>query len=109
MTPSLPSSHMYRVISPTRVLHREAKVSELGAWKEELLHEVFLPHEVEEIMSIPLSAIPQTDKRIWVATNNGKFTVSSAYRLIRGDEERGTTESVSNDLKMKLIWKKIWR
>ena len=109
MSPSLPSSHMYRVISPTRVLHREAKVSELGAWKEELLHEVFLPHQVEEIMSIPQSAIPQTDKRIWVATNNGKFTVSSAYRLIRGDEERGTTESVSNDLKMKLIWKKIWR
>ena len=49
--------------------------------KNEVIDSLFLTHEVDLIKSIPLCATLPADKLVWAVTNNGKFTVGSAYRL----------------------------
>ena len=41
----------------------------------------FIDYEVDLIKSIPLSVALPLDKLVWAETNNGKFTVGSAYEL----------------------------
>lgn len=52
-----------------------------GTWKAKLLREVFLPYEVEIILSIPLSPQMPEDSKVWAWSKNGLFTVRSAYRV----------------------------
>ena len=56
---------------------------EIASWKLDLIHEIFLPFDVEAILSIPLSLSLLTDKLIWAPTPTGQFSVSSAYKVTR--------------------------
>ena len=56
---------------------------EIATWKSDIIHEVFLPYNVEAILSIPLSSSLPTDRLIWAYTPSGWFTVSSAYYVAR--------------------------
>ena len=49
-------------------------------WRTTLVQQTFLPHEAEEILSIPLSSMNLADSLVWDKTPNGCFTVKSAYR-----------------------------
>ena len=51
-------------------------------WKESLVKELFLPHEVDMILGIPLSSRRPPDHIAWSSTPLGIFTTSSAYKLI---------------------------
>ncbi|GMY32903.1 uncharacterized mitochondrial protein AtMg00310-like [Fagus crenata] len=56
----LPSPHTYKIVSPNKILDVEATVDNLLCrddmrWNIDLVHQIFLPHEVEVILSIPLS------------------------------------------------------
>ena len=109
----IPNPSTYKISSPLQLLSREAKVKDLikegaGEWDLDLIKQVFLPHEVETILSIPLSLSLPPDKRKWGGTSNGKFTVSSTYRLVMEDSEKGVLGENSNQAMMKLLWKRIW-
>ena len=41
----------------------------------------FIPHDVEAILSIPISPYLPDDSQIWAWTQNGKFTMRSAYHV----------------------------
>ena len=82
----LPSPSTYEVVSPISNLPMESRVevlidSENGAWKNELVREVFLPHETDKICGIALSANLPADKQVWAPTTNGLFSVRSAYKI----------------------------
>ena len=40
-----------------------------------------MPQDVDEILSIPLSANRARDGLVWVETKKGKFSVRSAYKM----------------------------
>ena len=50
-------------------------------WKVNLVRELFLPFEVETILTIPLSFSLPDDKIIWVGNRRGEFSVKSAYHI----------------------------
>lgn len=52
-----------------------------ASWKSAVVDTLFLPHEVEIIKSIPLSTQLPVDNLIWTETQNGIFSVRSAYSL----------------------------
>ncbi|XP_065622825.1 uncharacterized mitochondrial protein AtMg00310-like [Quercus suber] len=67
----LPSPNSFKVISPQRHNTDVEKVaqlidSEASMWKAKFIREVFLPHEVEIILSIPLSTQMPKDSNVWV-------------------------------------------
>lgn len=46
-----------------------------------LLGTLFLPHEVDAILQIPLNPAWPEDKLIWNYTSNAIYTVKSGYRV----------------------------
>ena len=53
--------------------------NEVSTWKAKFIREVFLPHEVDIILSIPLSPQIPEDSKVWAWSKNGLFTVRSVY------------------------------
>ena len=51
------------------------------SWKEEFICQIFLPVDADTILGIPLSIRLPGDRIIWVETNNGCFTIRSAYKV----------------------------
>ena len=88
----------YCIVLPQRILPLEVKVcvlidAENGEWKADLIREVFLEHEADSILSIPLSTLLPADKLVWTAAANGKFSVKSAYNLVRSGKKKDRGES----------------
>ncbi|KAK9996066.1 hypothetical protein SO802_020752 [Lithocarpus litseifolius] len=68
------------VVSPVRVLQPNARVSALidhqnGAWNTELVRQIFLQHEADSILAIPLGPPFPRDSRVWAYTASGRFSV----------------------------------
>ncbi|XP_030964774.1 uncharacterized protein LOC115986052 [Quercus lobata] len=91
----------------------EAKVcvlidAENGEWKADLIREVFLEHEADSILSIPLGTLLPADRLVWTTAANGKFSVKSAYNLARSGEKKDGGESSDSSI-MKHFWQKLRR
>ena len=103
----------YRVVTPENLGLQVTRVCELiygdqMEWKEHLVCQVFLPQDVDAILSIPLSTHGARDRLIWAESKNGKFMVKSAYRLAQDiSTERNLPES-SNPAALKQVWRDLW-
>ena len=87
----------YCIVLPQRILPLEVKVcvlidTENGQWKADLIQEVFLEHEADSILSIPLSILLPVDKLVWTVAANWKFSVKSVYNLARSGEKKDRGE-----------------
>lgn len=76
------------------------------------MRNVFLPHEVEVILGIPISLSLPDNSRIWAWMSNGKFIVRNAYSMTISvlKEKKGTMNGgdCSDASKMTNLWKSIW-
>ena len=74
---------------------------------------IFLPHEAEVVLSIPISGRLPEDSIVWAWTINGRFSVKSGYKVaqkvLKEDLSRGEGGSSSDNSRMKAIWKIVWR
>ena len=75
------------MISLIHDLPKNASVADLitgnpPTWNVEKLQENFIPYDIQAILKILLSDRGPPDKLIWIETNNGKYTVWSAYHLL---------------------------
>ena len=73
---------------------------------------MFLPHEAEAVLGIPISFRLPKDSMIWAWSSNGKFSVKSAYmvaqKCLKECKARTDGGSSSNNSSMKAIWKLTW-
>ena len=79
------------IISPLPFTPPNSKVSCLinsnsSKWKSNMIQQLFLPQEIEKILSIPLSIRLPPNQLIWSKTPSGKFTTRSAYKLLACDQ-----------------------
>ena len=86
----LPDQVYNSVTSPLPSIPPDAKVSLLideasRSWKDEVVRQLFLPHEVKKILSIPISSRLPHDSLIWSKTPSGIFSTQSAYRLLANE------------------------
>lgn len=110
----LPVSSTYKVVSPRNFLHLDTRVSELidpttASWKSAIVDALFLPHEAQTIRSMPLSTQLPADKLIWTETQNGIFSVQSAYSLAVKIGQSATHGVSSNNSQMRRFWRMVWR
>ena len=114
----IPSPESFKVTSPIGGYTGMEKVSTLldtdrRSWDVAKVKTIFLPHEVEMVLSIPISGRLPKDSIIWAWTTNGRFTVKSAYKVaqkvLKEDFNRGVGGSSSDNSGMKAIWKIVWR
>lgn len=69
--------------------------------KEEIIRDLFVPHDSEVILAIPLSLNLLEDTRVWHFTRSIEFTVHSAYllyqeRTVRLMYQKGSSAPVWN-------------
>ncbi|XP_065626375.1 uncharacterized protein LOC136066260 [Quercus suber] len=98
----LPRGSSYEVISPRIFLHQDTRVSELihsvrKTWNVEVICQIFLPVDADTILGIPLSIRLPGDRIIWAETNNGCFTVRSAYWVAMKSHRNAQNATVSSD------------
>ena len=103
----------FRIASPQKLLPMEMMVSALidadsGAWLANMIRDIFMEHEADSILSIPLSTKLPVDRLVWSAAANRRFSVKSAYHLARnrGIIDRGESSDSSG---MRSFWRKLWR
>ncbi|XP_042954620.1 uncharacterized protein LOC122291035 [Carya illinoinensis] len=82
----LPSPSTFKVQSPVRILNAEATVAELinpdtRQWNLNLIHAIFSEPEAKVISKMTISQCGSQDVQTWRCSENGKFTVRSAYHL----------------------------
>lgn len=82
----MPTPTHFKPISPRKNLQEGNQVSSLidqtfYTWREDIVRNIFLLHDAEIILGIPLSSFPIEDKQVWSATVNGLFSVRSTYRV----------------------------
>ena len=67
---------------------------ERGGWDKNLVCNVFIPYEVDTILSIQISHTFPEDALAWAWTQNGRFTLSSGYKVACSwlKEQRGTAD-----------------
>ena len=109
----LPGPTNRSVISPLPQIPEDSKVSMLieqdrAEWKSELVQQLFLPHEAEIILGIPLRIRCPVDRIIWAHTLSGMFTTSSAYKLLVSCESVSNAGTSNLDIQKK-FWKSIWQ
>ena len=109
----LPGSTNCSVISPLPSLAPDVKVSSLidqerAAWKTEVVQQLFLPHEAEIILGIPLSIRCPVDRITWAFTPSGMFTTCSSYKLLVSCDSSSSAGSSNLEVQRK-FWKGIWQ
>ena len=114
----LPTPSSFKVVSPrnqgtTVEIVEHLLDSDRGSWDIKNMRNTFLPFEAEVVLGIPISPSLPNDSRIWVWSNNGRFTVKSAYEIAlkvlceaKGNDVHG---ECSNSSKMVKTWKSIWK
>ena len=109
----MPRVSSYEVISHGLFFHLDTRkceliYSETNCWKKEVIRQIFLLLDVEAILSIPLSARLSVDRLIWAESNNGSFSVRSAYKVAMNLHRSPNAGSSSTDSSLREIWKKFW-
>ena len=83
-----------------------------GTWDMEKVNNIFLPHEAKLILSILISPSLPKDSLVWAWTNNGSFTVQSAYgvalQALKEGQQISDKGTNSDNSKMTNVWKSIW-
>ena len=102
--PPPPSPIALLVDSLVKELIRE----ETMTWKEELIEKLLWEEEAIVIKQIPLSRMRPQDELIWIGTQDGNYTVHSAYwQLIEREEASQPSNSIKNE--SNVIWKTLWK
>ena len=109
----LPDKTNGLVISSLSQVVAETKVSSLidqdqVRWNEEVVRYLFLPHEADSILAIPLSLRRPPNRITWKHIPSGLFTTSSAYKLIVSCESMSNAGSSSVE-NHKKFWKSLWQ
>nr|XP_027090235.1 uncharacterized protein LOC113711271 [Coffea arabica] len=89
----------------------------MARWNRPLIFSTFNGKDAKEILKIPISVAGRADSNYWIASNNGNYTVKSAYKMLEGEEKttnigrgvaRGQGETNFNGQKEK-DRSKMWR
>ena len=101
------------------VAHPPELVSELidatsATWREDLIWATFNPYDAQSILRIPLCTHRVDDFWAWAGDPKGRFSVSSAYKMIynmkMGREAWLEESDVASNLNQEVgSWKSLWK
>ncbi|KAL0462102.1 UNVERIFIED_CONTAM: putative ribonuclease H protein [Sesamum latifolium] len=109
--PWLPRTPSFRVITPKPNWCHFSRVSDLimedlRIWNEEVITDLFWPDERDLILQIPLGIFAAPDLLVWHYSNNGIFSVRSAYHLALSLDALPGSSGCRWDRK---LWRMLWQ
>ena len=114
----IPTPDNFKVVTPQGPNVELVRVEQLidgntGMWKVDQIKKTFFPHEADVILGMPLSSRMPEDSLIWVGSNNGDFTVRSAYcvalKVLRKAHLAKEGGECSDKGKSIGLWKLVWQ
>ena len=107
----LPSNDHPKILSQVVPGFEDAKVSDLidpvqRRWETDLIRGLFLPEEVELILSIPLTYHPTEDKVIWPYNSSGAYSVNLGTKFLA--KENNLSNTRTDHEHDEDTWKQIW-
>ncbi|KAJ8449926.1 hypothetical protein Cgig2_029288 [Carnegiea gigantea] len=107
----LPRPHSFKPITLKTELWAHLKFGDLidrgsTSWHADLVHQIFLPYDVDLSLSIPLRDFWPNDKLVWLYHSQGHFTVRTAYHVLHLEALTNTGSSSTRD---NSLWRAIWR
>ncbi|KAK6152513.1 hypothetical protein DH2020_015148 [Rehmannia glutinosa] len=78
-----------------------------GQWDTEKINQIFEREDADDILALHLSIRLPADKRIWVHTKSGDFSVRSCYYLIKSTLSNSDTAKPSTSFK-NTAWRRMW-
>uniref|UniRef100_A0A2N9FN80 Protein kinase domain-containing protein n=1 Tax=Fagus sylvatica TaxID=28930 RepID=A0A2N9FN80_FAGSY len=108
----LPAPHHHSITSPRCTNQSISQVAHLidpqsRTWKEELIREIFLPHDAAAILGVPLSLRHQNDSLVWGGTKNGVYAVRSGYHFLMTEKTQANA-GPSDTTQLSQLWNTIW-
>jgi hypothetical protein len=81
------------------------------SWKEEVVRDLFRPHDVEQILGIKLPSKLSEDFVSWFYEKSGVFSMRSSYKLAKElkVEEGAGKQSCSTNQNGSPVWKDFWK
>ena len=70
--------------------------SKTSGWHDPLMRQIFIPTNVQSILSIPLSVRMPQDRLVWAFTPKGNFTICNAYKIVVAESMETCMEGTSN-------------
>ena len=74
-------------------LHKVEELITNFRWNRHLIFKTFNGKDAEEILKIPISLAGRADCSYWIASNNGNYSVKSAYKLLSKRENSQQQET----------------
>ena len=107
-------NHPTNKVHPINELVDEMAVSELinlevHVWRSDMIMSLFHRKDTDAITNIPLSRRVVLDSISWLHNKNGKFTIKSAYKVVRRMRGNGNRAESSGSCVGKLIWPVLWK
>jgi ribonuclease HI len=78
-------------------------------WKEQLIHQLFIPQEAKSILQIPLIDNTQEDILTWDGTPDGNYTVKTGYKAIMEWAQNSNSDLPGSSGLSTDIWDKLWQ
>jgi ribonuclease HI len=78
-----------------------------NTWKEGVVKSLFMPHEAEAILGIPLSSKHPSDTAVWGGTKNGVYSVRSGYYTLLNESYYDNPGPSNTSFEAK-VWNTIW-
>ena len=110
----IPKLDTFKITTPINPLLYYENVStiidkERAVWKSELINSIFLPHDAESILAIPLSSASPVDQRVWSTIANGVFSIRSAYWISHKQLTKVEVGECSSNTRTTSLWKLVWQ
>ncbi|KAK9998185.1 hypothetical protein SO802_017788 [Lithocarpus litseifolius] len=109
----LNGSSTFKVLTRMNTLPDQSLVSllidlEIAGWHDQLMRQVFIPVNVQSILSIPLSVHMPQDRLVCAFTPKGNLIVHSAYKIVVVVFMETRMEGTLNGENHKSFWRRLW-
>lgn len=79
-----------------------------NGWDIEALESVFWEDDVTQVLRILVGCMDRQDVRRWYFTNNGYYSVKSAYQVARKLKQQDCSYATSSSVSTPKNWTLIW-
>ncbi|GAU49902.1 hypothetical protein TSUD_139580 [Trifolium subterraneum] len=95
-------------LNPNYVKVKNLMTNSTNEWNTHLINQIFIAHEAQQILKIPIIDRTQEDTLTWDGTMDGNYSVKSGYKAIMDWGINTDANKANSSNNPKDFWPKLW-